>query len=374
MRIIAATVLLASASGHAWTMRGGTAFDAELAAADGLRATFTRPGKPPAVIPLADLAATDVETIRNWRKDWRRPLIVPSRIAPWPARAMAPPGDARLIGEKDGIFTHRSPNFLISSDLRLPQSAINDIAKVLEGTRAALIAIPLGLHAGGETEPYRVELFRDAGGYTHGGGANGSGGHYDGRTGRMLVLLPNLGITGNEEKLVLDYSKNLFVLKHEVTHQLMDRWHGRMPMWLSEGIAEFIASLPYAHGTYTLRNPGAGMRDYLLKWRKNASDNRITLVAPDRLMEMKRDDWESAVSQQSAYDPYNSAALLTYHFIRKDNGTPIAGYLDALRRGIRSDEAERTHLLDGKTRESLMRELVPLCTQLGITPGSGLAD
>lgn len=366
MRFIAATVLMASASGHAWTMRSGTAFEAELTAADGLRATFIKEGKPPVVIPFADLAAADVETIHTWRKDRRRPLIVPSRIARWPARAMAQPGDTRLISEKDGVFTHRSPNFIITSDLRLPQSAINDIAKVLEGTRAALIAIPLGLHAGGETEPYCVQLFRDANGYARAGGANGSGGHYDGRTGRMLVLLPNLGIAEKEGKLVLDYAKNLFVLKHEVTHQLMDHWHGRMPMWMSEGIAEFIASLPYAQGNFTLRNPGAGMRDYLLKWRKNGTDKRIRIIAPDRLMEMDRDDWESAVSQQSAYDQYNSAALLTYYFIRKKDGASFAGYLDALRRGIRSDEAERTHLLEGKTRESLMHDLVSLCTELGV--------
>jgi hypothetical protein len=364
--IITAGILLLSASSHAWTMRGGTSFDADLAAADGLRATFTRPGKSPVVIPLSDLAPDDVKTILQWRKDPRRPLIHPARIAPWPARAGAQAGNVRLISEKDGVFIHRSSNFMINSDIRLPQSVINDITKVLEGTRAALIAIPLGLHAGGEIEPYHVHLFRDAAGYARAGGANGSGGHYVGWSGPILLLLPNLGIEEKEGRLRLDYEKKLFVLKHEVTHQLIDRWHGPMPMWASEGIAEFIASIPYAQGNYNLLNPGAGMRDYLLKWNQNGRGNRIRIIPPHRLMEMEPEDWKSAVGQQNAYDLYNSSALLTYYFIRKNNGAALAGYLDALRRGIGRDEAESKHLLEGKSRESLSSQLAALCTQLGI--------
>ncbi len=366
MRLIAAGILLASASVHAWTMRGGNSFDADLAAADGLRATFTRPGKSPVVIPLADLAPDDVKTIRHWRKDPRRPLIHPARIAPWPERAGAQAGNVQLISEKDGVFVHQSSNFIITSDIRLPQSVINDITKVLEGTRAALIAIPLGLHAGGEREPYHVHLFRDAAGYARAGGANGSGGYYVGWSGRMLLQLPNFGIEEKEGKLKLDYEKKLFVLKHEVTHQLMDRWHGPMPMWASEGIAEFMASIPYAQGNYTLVNHGVGMRDYLLKWSKNGRDNRVRIIPPHRLMEMKPEDWKSALGQQNAYDIYNSSALLTYYFIRKNNGAALGGYLDALRRGIGGDEAERKHLLEGKTRESLSSALAALCTQLGL--------
>lgn len=365
MRFLIAAFLTISFS-QAWTLRNGTTFEADLAAADGLRASFTKEGKNPVVISLADLSADDVQSIRKWRVDRRHPLVIPSRIAPWPPRATAPPGDIKLLDEKDGRFTHRSAHFLITSDLRLPQSAINDIAKVLEGTRAALIAIPLGLHAGGEREPYPVHLFRDANGYGRAGGANGSGGHYDGRSGRMLVLLPNIGITEKDGRTALDYTKHLFVLKHEVTHQLMDRWHGRMPMWVTEGIAEFIASLPYAQGNYTLQNPGAGLRDYLLKWQMGSPGKSIRLIPPTRLMPLDREDWEAAVSQQSAYDQYNSAALLAYYFIQKNSGTPLAGYLDALRRGIRSDEAERIHLLGDKDRAFLDQEIRDLCRKLGV--------
>jgi hypothetical protein len=365
MKSAAAALCLTIIPCDAWTTRKGVVFEADLAAADGLRATFTRPEKPPVVMPLADLSAADVETIGKWRANRLKPLVVPSKIAPWPPRAVAPAGDVRFTGEKNGVFSHESANFTISSDLRLPLSTVNDIAKVLEGTRAALIAIPLGLHAGGERSRYKVDMFRDKAGYTAAGGANGSGGHYDSRHGRMLVLLPNLGIEEIDGKLRLDHAKHLFILKHEVTHQLIDRWHGRMPMWVYEGIAEFIASLPYAQGHYTLRSPGAGMRDYLTKWSAPGASRGISLIAPAQLMAMDRDDWEDAVSQQGAYDRYNSAALLTYYFIQRDHGAPLAGYLDALRRGESQKDAER-HLLGGKSLEWLNGELVALCKKLGV--------
>jgi hypothetical protein len=57
--------------------------------------------------------------------------------------------------------------------------------------------------------------------------------------------------------------------------------------------------------------------------------------------------------------------LLTYYFIQRDGGAPLAGYLDALRRGEREQDAER-HLLNGKSREWLNGEVVALCKKLGV--------
>ena len=76
--------------------------------------------------------------------------------------------------------------------------------------------------------------------------------------------------------------------------------------------------------------------------------------------------WEASVKQQNAYDSYNSAAILTYYFIQKEGGTPLAGYLDAQRRGENEAAAESRHLLPGSSRESLAAALISLCGELGI--------
>lgn len=349
-------------------MRDGRSFEADLAAVDGLRATFTRTDMPPVVIPFGRLAEEDMAVIRDWRRDRRKPLVLPEAIAAWPKHATAPRGGTRSLGAEDGRFIYQSENFHISSDLDLPRDAVDDIATVFEATRAALIAIPLGFHAGGESGRYRVHLFRDEAGYAAAGGVSGSGGHYDGRSGRMLVLLPNLGIAETGGRLRLDHRGNTFILKHEVVHQLMAPWHRRLPMWVGEGIAEFIASLPYSRGAYTLLPPGAGMRDYLLKWQPAKNDRTLRIIPPARLMPMDAADWNRALARGDPYDLYNSSSILTYHFILKDRGAPLAAYLDALRRGEKPAAAERTHLLDGRDPAALAKELAATARTLGIEP------
>jgi hypothetical protein len=361
-----AVPVLASEPSRAWTMRDGRTFEASLAAADGLRATFSQIGKPDFVAVVSELTAADAEIVREWRAEWRHPLIVPGRLAPWPAHAAAPAGEAKFRGDDAGVFNYESDHFRITSEVKLGAGTVGDLAGVLEATRAALIGIPLGLHAGGERERYAVSLMRDAESYRSAGGGDGSAGFYDARRRRMLVLLPNLGIEQKTDGVRLDYGRNLFVLRHEVTHQLMARWHGRVPVWAWEGIAEVVASLPYANGRYTLQNPGAGMRDYILKWRKSPAARSVALVPPARLMAMTGEDWKSAVGQRAAYELYNSAAVLTYYFIQLDGGAPFAGFLDALRRGEDEAAAERAHLLRGKTRESLTIEIIALGRKLGV--------
>ncbi len=347
-----------------WLSKDGKKFVAELVAADGLRATFAPPDKPKFVIPLTDLDPADADNIRSWRATYfRTPLIEPSLIPKWPAQAVADKIEVKSMGEEGGVYRFESPNFELISDLRLPISAVRDIATVLEATRAVLIAIPLGLHAGGEQEKYPVLLYGTAAGYAAAGGPEGSGGYYDARARHMLVLLPNLGIEQKGGTIRLNYGSNYFVLKHEVTHQLLARWHGHIPMWLSEGIAEFIASIPYSGGRYNLQKPGAGLRDYILKWRKAKDDNGITLIPSKELMELEERDWRRAMAQSSAYDLYNSSALLTWYFIQEDNGTRFAAYLDGLRRG-RDDESL---LLRGRKLEVVDQDVAAMAKKMGLT-------
>jgi len=327
-----------------WIGKDGKKFVADLVAADGLRATFAPVDKPRFVIPLTDLSPEDADNIRSWRATYfRTPLVDPNLIPKWPAGADAGKFDVKATGEDAGTYHFESPNFALTADLRLPLSAVRDIATVLEATRAVLIAIPLGLHAGGESTKYPVMLYGTPDAYAAAGGPSGSGGFYDARARRMLVLLPNFGIEQKGGVIRFNYLGNFFILKHEVTHQLLARWHGGFPMWLSEGIAEFIASLPYSAGHYTLQKPGAGLHDYILKWRKAKDDAGITLIPSSELMGLTERDWRKAMAQGAAYDLYNSSALLVWYFIQEDNGSRFAAYLDALRRG--REESEATPLL-----------------------------
>lgn len=367
--LLAAVWLPAIVHADPWSMRNGRTFDAELVAADGLRATFTVSGKTPAVIPFADLTTESREAVRKWRADWIKPMVLPAKLGPWPADSKVPATDPAFSTTADGSYEYRSSHFLVRSDLKLPPYAAADITRVLEATRSAMIALPLGLHAGGERGLYQVRLFRDAEGYAKAGGIGGSGGHYSARSDTTMLLLPNFGIESTVGGLRVDYARNLFILRHEITHHLLGRWHRRLPMWLNEGIAEFIASLPYSQGSYSLRNPSAGLRGYLLKWRQDKNDREITLIPPSQLMPMTKLDWDDAVRKLNAYDHYNSAGILTCYLIQKDDGKSFAAFLDALRRGVDPAAAETEFLLDGGPRDALNAEVAAFCVKLGIQTG-----
>jgi hypothetical protein len=347
-----------------WTARDGRQFSAKLVAADGLRATFAAPDKPKFSVTWADLAAADADRIRQWRAlTFRLPLVDPECLAPWPPQVVPEPVEVKFIGEDGGHFIYESAHFRLIADFKLPDAAVRDIATVFEATRSMLMAIPLGLHAGGEHQKYVALLLGTQESYAAAGGPPGSGGYYEGRTRRMLVSLPNLGIEQKRGSVQLNYGRSLFVLKHEVTHQLLARWNGGMPMWLSEGLAEVVASLPYHQGRYTIQNPGAGMRDYILKWRKSRDDRSIRLVPATELMAMDDRDWRMAVEQQTAYDRYNSAGLLALYFIQQDDGVPLAACLDALRRNHPGAEEA---LLRGRTREQVAAAVAAMAKKMGL--------
>ena len=343
--------LLASASMlraemREWTDRAGRKFTAEIVANDAWRATFAFPDRSKAVLPLAQLSAADVQFVTAWRAaNPAAPLVDPQKLAPWPADAGAADIEIKLKSEnpKTSAFVHEGAHFIVWSDVKLPLGVVRDLNGVFEGTRAALMALPLGLHRGVETEKYPVLLFSNADSYARAGGATASGGYFQGSTGRMLILLPNLGIHVEKETKTFDYQKNLFVVKHEVTHQILMQWGDAFPVWFSEGLAEVIAATPYVRGHYTFSAMDTAIGSYVQKWRSAGDPKPMVLFPPSQLMEFTDASWEERVAGQSAYELYNSAALFIYFLLRHDgagDGSAVAGFLDVLRREVERERAE----------------------------------
>jgi hypothetical protein len=327
-----------------WTDRSGKVFSAEIVATDAWRATFALPERRKAVLWLSQLSEADADFVAKWRAaNPTAPLVDPQRLAPWPAEAAAADIEVKLKTEDPAAtaFLYEGAHFTMQSDVRLPLDVVRDLNAVFEATRAALMALPLGLHRGGEREKYAVHFFSTPEQYAAAGGVPASGGYFDGNTGRMLLLLPNLGIRATGFARTYEHQKNLFVVKHEVTHQLLRRWGDALPVWFSEGFAEVIAAAPYARGRYTFSGMDAAIAAYVRKWRSPGDTKPLHLVPPARLMEFTLSSWEERVAEKSAYELYNSAALFVYFLLLHDgDGSAVAGFLDALRRERNKPRAE----------------------------------
>ena len=95
--------------------------------------------------------------------------------------------------------------------------------------------------------------------------------------------------------MAVDFQRQIFVLKHEVTHQLLGRWSGMLPVWLNEGFAECMAATPYTRGRYSFHNLDGAMRDYVLKWRATRDSRDLLVIPPARLMAMTPPQWRDEV-------------------------------------------------------------------------------
>jgi len=297
-------------------------------------------------------------------------LIDPEAMPPWPAEVAAESYEVRIVEEDraTGATHYASPHFAIASDIKLPLGVVRDLAAVFETTRAAVMNVPLALHSGIERGSYQVRLFSRTEDYQAAGGPIASGGFFNGR--EMLILLPNLGIRATTSGLSAEHQKQLFVLKHEVSHQVVGRWAAAQPIWLSEGIAELFAATPYVRGRYTFQNLESALQAYVLKWRTSRDTRSLRLIAPPRLMTVTPREWQELVASQRAYDLYNSSALLAYWFLRYDgrgDGAGLAAYYDALYRRVSPEEAEQQFLLRGRTREQLTVELQKLARKMALS-------
>jgi hypothetical protein len=356
---------------RSWTDRQGRKIEATLVAADAVRATFLFSDGRKSVAAIASLSADDSAFVRDWRRTNRdAPLIDPEAMPPWPSEVTAENYEVRIVSEDRaiGATSYESPHFAIASDIKLPLGVVRDLAAVFEATRAAVMTVPLALHSGFDRTPYQVRLFSTTEAFQAAGGPTGSGGYFNGR--EMLILLPNLGIRPATNGLTAEHQKSLFVLKHEVSHQVIGRWAMLQPTWLNEGIAELFAATPYVRGKYTFQNLESGLQAYVLKWRKSPDSRSIRLISPARLMAMSTRDWQEQVAAQGAYDLYNSSALLAYWFIRYDgrgDAAGLASYYDALYRRIPPEEAEQTFLLRGRNAEQFTAELQKLTKKMALS-------
>ena len=341
-----ATVSVLCAEMREWTDRTGRKFTAEIIANDAWRATFALPDRSKAVVPLVQLSAADAQFVTAWRAaNPAAPFVDPQRLAPWPGEASAADIEIKLKIENPKVpaFVYEGAHFIVQSDVKLPLGVVRDLNGVFEGTRAALMALPLGLHLGRESEKYPVLLFSTAEQYGRAGGATASGGYFQGSTGRMLILLPNLGIRADGEAKAFDYQKNLFVVKHEVTHQILQQWGDAFPVWFNEGLAEVMAATPYTRGRYTFSAMDTAIGSYVQKWRSPGDLKPMYLIQPAQLMVFTNSTWEARVAGQSAYELYNSAALFIYFLLRHDgagDGSAVAGFLDVLHREVERERAE----------------------------------
>lgn len=229
-----------------WQSIDGRSLSAKLIAADEKFAVFRLSDEKRSTVPLSRLSEADRRFVEEWRE-------ISLYFDPGfeKRRSIANTVEA---GIRDGAFAkegkvHETRNFRFECDAPLNAEVVRDFSRLFEATYLAVQANPLGLAiaepAGGK---FAVRLFSKELDYISEGGDRSSAGMYLIRERTMLVPLSSLGLVEGPRGFRKARNFDPRTLIHETTHALTHQWLNRVPLWFVEGLAEYIAAIPYEDG------------------------------------------------------------------------------------------------------------------------------
>ena len=384
LRIFLTLSILAAPAGQArtWTDDMGRKVEAEFGGLDGQNAILIMPGGAKSNFPIAKLSAEDRDFIASQSKPAEKAAVddeMPdySKVPPatphpplerrlWPVEVIVTTGAVnpfKVPSPPDkSIFRVGKFQFEMGPDLSVP--VIKEVTRTFVAIEELIDRLPWDLRptpANGEF--FIAKLHQDLGSYKAIAPPN-SGGFYSLTEKVFHVPYASLGIVHDPKKgWVTSGRFKSDTLVHELTHMMMDRIVGLVPIWVAEGSAEYVETIPFSE-TGVLR-PGditKAMPNYIqdmiqlpkgIQVKSPLAASTATML---RVMRMSTQEWHAYIA--AAPDPiepppgfrllgnpeigtrqrdlYLNACLLFYYFLHLDSaktqprGEPMLSYLDAV--------------------------------------------
>ncbi len=196
-------------------------------------------------VPVSRLSAEDNAYLRANQFDYREAWQT------WPAKSRQAMALVSVTEDKGdasfpGAFVYKTPHFRFVSDVDLGTALMKDLARVFELTYHLQAVSPLGTLA----EPvgnglFDAKLFGETQTYFKKGGPPSTAGVYLLKEKVFLAPLDLMGVHKGSTGWRKDPSHHDFsTIIHELTHMLTHGMLDNLPVWVNEGYAEYIASIP----------------------------------------------------------------------------------------------------------------------------------
>jgi len=216
----------------------------------------------------------------------------------WPEEAGTDAAEVRAVDAPSArADEHRyaTEHFLIRSDRKLSRGWARQIGLVCEATYALYHELFPRKAAPDQNRGRRVvRIFHSDDNYRRAGGLSNTRGLY--RDGEILVRRDSLGVDQGR-------FGPLGTLSHEVAHRMNAELFGALPVWLDEGLATFIESLPYRAGAYTV---AGGHHE-----RSRRRFERAATIPRDEFRAMSDRDWLIRIIRE----PEKSEALVARAYL-----------------------------------------------------------
>jgi len=356
-------VLLKTSDAHTFTSTDGRKLEADIVAATESTVTIKRRSdKRTFTLNMDRLIAEDVVFIEAWLNKQKAAKALPNKevkeIGKWP-RKLKPDNYAITIVREDTAaetYIYQTPHFEFQSNVKLARKVVREFSQIFESTLLAVAELPLDFNPRvPDGKHYITQIFETREQYVSAGGVPNSGGVYFQGNRKIKLPLESLGVKKSSSSYTLDESQNRSTLAHEITHQVTHDWLGKLPVWASEGIAEYIEHVPYERGAFRFDQ-------YEISEAVRSGSARLTRL--EVLMNMDKKTWNQTLveNRRAALSNYRSAFMLFYYFCHfdlddADNPRRLYDYLHAINTGESKDAALKI-LLDGRSYEELESALM----------------
>lgn len=300
---------------------------------------------------LEKLSDGDKQFVKAWQENPTFDTSLLKNIGSWP-REVSVDGKVEIETVKEDEaakeYIYRSEHFEFHLDFKLNKLLIKDWAYVFEATFKAVSEIPWNIKPEAPKDLFKTYVFANRSRYIAAGGLPSSAGIYMLRSRRIMIPAESFGLRqerGEFKKDRDDY--DVTTLVHEITHQVMHEWLPDIPMWLAEGAAEYVSTIPYRGGRFNVANAKRGAREYIqdslryanyynrAKGSKETS-REIDMIPLEELIPMSAREFQSRgakLGQGEAIRAYYSSLIFTYYLMHVDDrgqGRGIISYIDKI--------------------------------------------
>lgn len=343
---------------YTFTSTDGRTLEAEIIAASDSTVTIQRSTDVRTFdLEIVRLIPEDAVYIREWSERnkvvQKEPVAKDKTIGSWPRKLKPDTYDITIVREDNdtGTYTYRTPHFEFHSNVKLARRVVREFSQIFESTLLAITELPLNLNSGvPEGTLFSTQIFETEEQYLAAGGIPSSAGVYFPGSRKIMVPLRHLGVKKTSSSYTIDKRRKINVLAHEITHQVTHDWLDKLPVWASEGIAEYVEHVPYERGAFRFDQ---------FKVREVLRYGSSSLTDLEALMTMSLIEWNQALAGGigRASSNYLTVFVLYYyfcHFELDEAGKPrlLYNYLRAIEAG-EGKEAATEILLDGRTYEEL---------------------
>lgn len=339
------------------TNTDGRTIEAEVLSVEEGQVTIRRiPGNQEMRFALNLLIPADREYLRSLEKTESESTPKKTKIEAWPRKVKPESYDVMIVKEDNqkNEYIYQTPHFEFHSNVKLARKVVREFSQIFESTYVAVGSLPVLWKPKAPEEGGRfvTRIYETVEQYEAAGAVPNSGGTYFHGSREIKVPLRYLGVKKSSSGYTLDDRRSADVLAHEITHQLTHNWLSILPMWLTEGIAEYIEYVPRERGAYRFDR---------MEVSESLRSEQVAMLPLQRIMKISRKEWNSQFNDDSGEVSrnYRSAYLLQYFFNHLDGegkGQRMFDYLRALESG-ESNEAAEGILLAKRSYAELEDEL-----------------